>query len=392
MTSSASPSTRAPAIEPRFARLVESATLSGGAFGNWRRTRLVQLGAGHLGSRLAPEIVRSGASVSIYDPESVSPENLGTQAFSCVGLNKAVAVCQACEQIRPGAAQARPYDVRHAGVGELAAADGILDCTDDARLEWMLTEISNGLAIPLFRLAIEGSGEHNQGRVQVSHGGGGGACRLCSKTPDQVLRLATRTPCPGAGGDDRGPTRAGAAVGLAVVGAALLLLQRYFGGHKRDGVLDAHVLVDLDSFQLVAMREPRRETCVSGHVRWDLVRTDRDARQTTFGELFDLAEFEWGCRVESLEFYRHPICGSARCECGAEATAFATRWAAAPSCAACGGAMHWQTHTGKDRWSRAQARQAGILDRTAAELGLPLRGAMLVARAGGKTPLRLVLQ
>jgi hypothetical protein len=341
---------------------------------------------------LAPEIVRSGASVAIYDPEAVSPENLGTQAFSSVGLNKAEAVCQACEQIRPGAAQSRPYDVRHAGVGELAAADGIIDCTDDARLEWMLTEISNGLAIPMFRLAIDGSGEHNLGRVQVSHGGGGAACRLCPKTPEQILRRATRTPCPGAGGDDRGPTRAGPAVGLAVVGAALLMLQRYFGGRRRDDVLDAHVLVDLDAFHLVTMREPRSSSCVSGHVVWDLVRTDRDARQTTFGELFDLAERELGRRVETLEPYGHPICGSARCECGAEATALGTRWVAAPSCPACGASMDWQAHTGKDRWSRAEARQASILDRTAAELGLPLRGAMLVARTGGKAPLRLLLQ
>jgi hypothetical protein len=392
VTSSAAPSSRDPAIEPRFARLADTATLSGSAFANWRKTRLVQVGAGHVGSRLAPEIVRSGASVSIYDPEPVSLENLGTQAFSCAGPNKADAVCQACEQIRPGAAESRPYDVRHAGGGERAAADGIIDCTDDARLGWMLTEISNGLAIPMFRLAVDGSGEHDLGRVQVSHGGGGAACRLCPKTPDQVLRLATRTPCPGAPSDDRGPTRAGAAVGLAVVGAALSLLQRYFGGYRRDEVLNTHVLVDLDAFRLVTMRELQSRTCVSGHVVWNLVRTDRDARQTTFGELFELAERELGCRVETLEPYRHSLCGSARCACGVEATAFGTRWATAPPCPACGSPTHWQTYTEKDRWSRAEARQAGVLDRTAAELGLPLRGAMLVARTGGKAPLRFVLR
>lgn len=392
MTSFVSPSSPSSPIEPRYARLAETAALAGGALSAWRKIRMALIGAGTITSRLAPELVRSGASVSIYDPGAVAAENLGTQALNAVGTNKAHAVRDACEAVRPGAALSHPYDVRHAGVGELAGVDGIVDCTDDPGLEWPLTEISNGLALPMFRLALDGSGEREAGRIQVSHGGGGAACRLCSKTPEQVFRVRTRTPCPGAGPEDREPTRAGAAIGLAVVGVAILLAQRYFAGNRRDEVLNAHVLVDLDGFQLAAMRERRSETCVSGHLVWDLDPLDRDAQGTTFGELFDLARQELGCDPQTLEPYGHPICAAARCECGAAVAASGTRWARPPDCPACGAVTRWEAHTEKDRWTIVEARQAGLVDHTVAELGLPTRGAMLVARAPGKPPLRMVLE
>jgi hypothetical protein len=380
------------AEERRFDRLRQTPSLRGEALARWRNAAIGVIGGGVLGSVLAPALVRSGVRrCLIVDSDTVAEENLGTQNYSAAGAPKAEALRAACSVIRCGVAVARAEDIRHVGVGELAGLDALVDATDDPSLEWPLTEISNGLKLPMLRVALDGSGEHELGRVQFSHGGGGGACRLCPKSPEQAKKALPRTPCPQAPVQERPPTLAGAGAAMAVAGVALLQLQRYLGGIGAEHVLNSHVVVDLDHFQILPLTDRRSDQCLSGHATWDLLPAQVDASRATMAELFDVAERLTGSPVDFLEPYRHPLCLSARCECGTLTAAAGTRWATPPPCPVCRKVMTWDRFTEKSSWARDEARAAGILGRTAADLGLPSAGAVLVVANSGAPPQRIVL-
>ena len=204
-------------VPERYDRLRRTRLLSGTAMERWQASRVAVIGAGNIGSRFAPEIVRSGASVVVIDPEIGCVENLGTQAVIS-GLPKAQAVQQACDEILPGRAQAWLADVRHVGPGQLAAMDLLVDATDDPDLTWPLTMLSNGLDRPLMRLAVDGSGEREMGRVAVSHGGGDHACAACSYAVDDISGPRRRQPCLGDAALERPDTVASGAIGMAIAG------------------------------------------------------------------------------------------------------------------------------------------------------------------------------
>ena len=289
-------------------------------------------------------------------------------------------------------AVARTVNIRHVGIGELAGLDVLVDASDDAKLEWPLTEISNGLRLPMLRVAVDGSGERELGRVQFSHGGGGGACRICPKSMEQLAKALPPTPCPQAAVEEQPPTLAGAGAAMVIAGMALLQLQRYLGGRGADQVVDSHLVVDLDHFQILSLSERRSEECLSGHATWDLLWAGVDASRTTIAELFDVAARLTGAPVERpgaipppLESFRAV---RVRLRRGGGGRA---RWAAPPPCPACGKATTWDHFSEKPSWTFDEARAAGILGRTAADLGLPPAGAMIVVGRNGSPPQRIVL-
>ena len=130
-----------------------------------------------LATRTVGGAARSGAKVHVYDFDSGETANLGTQAVA-VGEPKAESVARVCNEISPGCATAQVSDVRHVGAGEFEQFQLIVDCSDDPSLALPLTELSNGWGVPLLRLAVDGSGRLELGRVTASHGGGGHACLL----------------------------------------------------------------------------------------------------------------------------------------------------------------------------------------------------------------------
>jgi len=376
----------------RFSRLAATRALRGAALEQVRASNVAVIGAGMLGGRLACELARSGADVLVVDPQSSAIENLGNQIYTAVGRPKAELTAVDCNAVRPGSAEALTRDIRHVGVGVLRRMNLLVDCTDDPKLEWPLTELSNGLGVPLVRAAVDGSGERDAGRVQVSHGGAGGACRVCAKSAEDLMRQPARTPCPGVAPDGTPPTLAGNAIGCTVVGITVLQILRLLGGVDREQALDSHVLIDLDAGQLLWGRERRNEKCLSGHQQWSLQPIDLDARQATFAQLLDAAGLGPPGGADCLEVYGHALCQAAHCpSCGRRSAAVGTRWAAAGDCPDCGQALRWDLISQQRRWSRDAAQRAGILQRTAVELGLPDCGAMLVVRRPGKPAERLVL-
>jgi molybdopterin/thiamine biosynthesis adenylyltransferase len=391
MDSASSPYETEPNVlgKARLQRVARTHNFRGGDFGDWTGARLAIIGCGLVGGRLAEEAVLSGACVSIFDPDVGEVPNLGTQRCR-VGVLKAESLADRCETIWPGRARAYPCDVRHAGVRPLLACDVWFDCTDDARLAWPLTELSNGLAKPLFRCAVDGSGQWELGRVLCSSGGTGHACQICSYSLDDFLRQPRRTPCPRRYNDSRPPTIAGGAIGAGIAGLALSLAQRLVAGADRDSVLNREFVLDWTNFQMVPVTLRRSTHCLSGHHVWACVATDVAAERDTLRDLFVVAEREMPTRPIALAPYLLPWNVQAYCTCGAVRDVVGTDRASAPRCPTCGHAMHWLTETRIESVCMDQAGELGILDAPLASLGIPA-GALVVACGAERPPLRMLL-
>lgn len=391
----------------RFDRLRATTTFAGAAHERWMQATLAVIGVGLLGSLFAREAARSGAHSDLYDFDIGEAHNRGNQHVE-VGEPKAEAVARLCNAIAPGSARAHVVDLRHVGAGSFEHIGLIVDCTDDASLALPLTQLSNGWGVPLLRLAVDGSGRLELGRVLVSHAGQGHACQLCASSWKDVFDPGARTPCLGAPGD-RAPTNAGAPLAMSVVGLGLLYAQRLVGGNGSDRILDREVLVDLDSPGVLSMELRRNEACLSGHERFDPTRLDRAAAETTVKELFGLARIalenepltdservtesrNTGPLQEvSLAFRGHPILLGVACPgCGLELVRPGTLWRPAPACPRCGGVMERRRDVALDQLNQAQARALGVADTNCEALGLPRRGALVAARAPGRSPVQLL--
>jgi hypothetical protein len=363
----------APAVDHE--RLRGTATFRGAGHDAWRRSRLGIIGAGNLGSRLAIEAVRSGASVWVCDPDEVAAANLATQDLASGGT-KVDAVLRACDAIEAGRAAGAAADVRAAGIEPFLGLDLIVDASDDAALAEFLTELSNGLGVPLLRAALDGSGEREYGRVLASHGGAGRACQLCPRSAQPRSLRQPRQPCAA-----RRPTYAGGAIGMAVAGLALLQAQRLLSGNDPELVLDRELLLDLDRFELRSMALRRSAACISGHARWSLEPMARGVEETTVSELLDVAARRLGPRVR-VRPLGHPLALEAFCPgCGARRLAVGSAHAAAPSCAGCGRAMARRLDALWEEFDAAEAEELGILEATLLDLGLPRGGLVVSARA-----------
>ena len=369
-----------------FDRLRRTATFREGGHARWRRAHLIVIGCGTLGSRLAPEIVRSGASVTLVDTKVGQLHNTGTQAV-IADEPKASAVAAECEKIRPGSARSLVCDVCHVGVGEFEKCTAIVDATDDPNLALPLTLLSNGLGKPLVRIAVDGSGALELGRIMVSHGGAGHACQVCNSAASD-LRGRRRTPCL-TGQPDRPPTLAGGAIASAIVGVGMLQLQRLVTGNDAQLALGRELILDLSNLQLLPIEHRRSERCLSQHESWSPIRVEQTAAAITVADTFALAERVTGSPIVAIEPYAHPLHIGASCVCGTQQLAVGTEWLAAPSCPDCGAPMTWSPHQ-LQRLSRAQVEALELSDRTWLELGLPDTGAMVVIHRQAAAPARLI--
>jgi hypothetical protein len=376
--------------EDRYSGLRATPTFRDQGLAKWQAARLGIIGCGAIGSRLAPEAVRSGTQVWLCDFEQAEPHNLGTQAVRA-GRPKVEAVIEACEAIRTGAARGVCVDVRHVGIGVLRHCDVLVDCTDDRLLEVPLTGISNGLGIPLLRVAVDGTGRWELGRVLCSDARDGGACQMCPHAFDELRADATRMRCPGVATHERPPTLAGGALATTLAGLALLQAQRLVTGNDLELVWNREVIVDWSHLTIMAAEVRRSRDCLSGHIEWTL--DDFSLEDVaTLGQLFAAALRRLGTADVRIEPYGHPLCQEAICNCGVAQVAVGTVWATPPACPSCGGLMEWRTETQRTCLTRRQARELGVWDHPLGDLGFPDEGAMFVARAEGQPAARLVLR
>lgn len=375
----------------RFGRLSQTRTFGHDGIRSWSQAVVAIIGAGLIGGRLAFEAVLSGVGeVLAWDFDTTETENLGNQ-IGQPNVPKVTSLVERCDEVRPGHIRGSCEDIRHAGIRGLLECDLLMDCSDDPRLAWSLTQIGNGLSIPLIRAAVDGSGELELGRVLCSSGGAGGACQLCSFSLDDLKRHHQRMHCPNGGLDDGTPTLAGGPMGATMSSLALLQAQRLVTGNDRDLVVDREIIVDFSHFQLLDIRLERSERCLSGHRRWELTDVEATVGEATLDDLFAIARREFGTSDVTLAGYQHPLNVQAACTCGNVKIAAGTDWAKAPACNVCRSPMQWLAETQIDRIDREAAAELQVLDMPLAELGYPT-GAMFSARSSGKPALRLLLK
>ncbi len=374
-----------------FDRLRRTPTFRRNRLARWRAAKLGVFGAGTLGGRFAIEASLSGACVRVFDFGRGSPENRATQ-FVEVGVAKAESVAAKCNAVRAGSAVARCVDIRHVGVGELQSCDVLVDCTDDPTLAVPLVKISNGLKRPLLRLAVDGTGESDLGRVLCSHGGAGQACAVCTYSREDIFRHTQRTPCPGAN-RDLPPTLAGGPVAAVVAGYGLLQAQRLVTGNDVEHVIGREIILDMSHGQTLSIQRKRCAECLSGHQAWSLAQLSATAGQVSFADLFAEAQRRCGAGDIVLQPHGHPLCVEASCDCGRCVRVVGTRFATPPACSACQLPMHWFRQTAHARITRDVARHLQIENTPVASLGLPASGAMFTALAQRRSdsPLQLVL-
>lgn len=379
-----------------FDRLRSTATFEAGGHDRWRQATLVVVGSGLLGGQFTREAARSGARVDLYDFDVGEAHNRGNQEVD-EGLPKAETAARRANEGAPGSVRPFVVDVRHVGVGCFEHVAAIVDCSDDPALALPLTEVSNGWAVPLIRIAVDGSGRREMGRVLVSDGGRGHACQLCASSWTDVFDPGPRLGCEGAGAD-RAPTRAGSALGMSVAGLGLLCTQRVVLGHGAGPWSDREIILDLDAPQILPMRLERSESCLSGHRRWDPVRLCRRAAETTLRDLMSIARDALATRGASapaagdvsVGFRGHPLLLALRCPtCRNAAVRVGTLWRAA-RCSRCGGRMRYRRDPALDEVNLAQAEALGVADETLAALGVPVRGALAHARAPGCAPVPIL--
>ncbi|NUQ63741.1 MAG: ThiF family adenylyltransferase [Pirellulales bacterium] len=357
-------------------------------FARWCGAEIGVVGAGLLGSRVAIEIVRSGGRVWLCDFDYGSRENLGNQCVAA-GPAKVDSVVAACDAIWPGRAEGAVADIRHVGIGVLKRLAAMLDCTDNPDLALPLTQISNGLGRPLLRCAVDGSGEHELGRVLCSDGRRGRACQICPYGLDDLLGRHRRTPCPGASQAGPAPTLAGGPIGMVIAGAAVLQAQRLVTGNDRHLVFNREILVDLDGLQILAIEHRRSDDCLSGHVRWRLDRLG--LAEATLADIFSAARQRLGRHELAIEPFGHPLSLHASCSCGEGRAAVGSLYTEPPTCGRCGRRMTWREEASLDRLSEDTAAELGVLHVPTGELGLPAHGAMFIARVPDRPPVYLVL-
>lgn len=375
----------------RHARLRQTATFRNGGFARWAAARIAVIGAGALGGPLASGVVRSGASVGVFDFDTGTSENKGTQLVE-LGVSKVDTLVAACNAIDPGRARGFCCDVRHTGVGVLDEFDVLIDATDDPNLALPLSEVSNGLGKVLLRSALDGSGQAETGRVLCSSAATGHACQICSYSLEDLRVGRPRTACPHEAPLPPRPTIAGGAMAMAVAGITLLNAQRIVTGNDDQLVYGRETILDLTTLQLLPIELRRSERCLSGHRRWELTRLQAAASRVTLSDLFGIAGDQISAREVSLEFYQHPLNVRADCACGEVAIAVGTNWLRPPVCPRCRQPMTWQRANQQDRINRELAAELNILSKPLADLGIPERGSMIVARSPEKRPMRFILE
>lgn len=375
----------------RFGRLSQTRTFGDGGLRSWSQAVIAIIGAGLIGGRLAFEAVLSGVGeVLVWDFDRTEVENLGNQ-FGQPTVPKVTSLVERCNGVRLGHIRGFCEDIRHAGIRVLTGCDLLVDCSDDPRLAWSLTQISNGLNKPMLRPAVDGSGELELGRVLCSSGGAGGACQLCTFSLDDLKRHHQRMHCPNGGRDYGAPTLAGGPMGATISSLALLQAQRLVTGNDRELVVDREIIVDFSHFQLLDIRLERSERCLSGHRSWELADVDATVGEATLADLFDVARGEFGTTDVTLAGYQHSLNVQAACTCGNVRIAAGTEWAKTPVCNDCRNPMQWLAETQIDRINQESAAELRVLNTPLAELGYP-DGAMFSARSPGKPVRRLLLR
>jgi molybdopterin/thiamine biosynthesis adenylyltransferase len=265
---------------------------------------VVQVGAGNIGSFLAPLLARAlapaGGRLLLIDRDRVETKNLANQDYrpGDVGRPKAEVLAERIRGQVPGlSVEARTGDLETLPLGYFTA-DVIFGALDSRRArQALISDAAWPLGVPV---VDGGVGEGLVGRVQVFVPGEASACLECGWGREDYRRLAEEYPCT-AGAAPAVPSTATPAVTGAVV-AGLMAAEglRLLGGQAP--AESREVAFDLRHGRFLTSRLRRSARCRFDHaVVRETIRPARVHASATVGDLLDVVARRFGSALVHLE-------------------------------------------------------------------------------------------
>ena len=268
---------------------------------------VVQVGAGNIGSYLAPLLARtlapSGGRLLIIDRDRVETKNLANQDYrpADVGRPKAEVLAERIRGQVPGlSVEARTGDLETLPLG-FFAADLVCGALDSRRArQALVSDVAWPLGVPV----IDGGvGEGLVGRVQVFVPGEASACLECGWGREDYRRLAEEYPCLAGAAPAAPSTAAPAVTGSVVAGLmaaeGLRLLEGEAPAESRE------IAFDLRHGRFLASRLRRSAGCRFDHA---VVRETIRLAFGTVGDLLDVVARRFGTIPVHREC-RRGLCG-----------------------------------------------------------------------------------
>jgi molybdopterin/thiamine biosynthesis adenylyltransferase len=268
---------------------------------------VVQVGAGNIGSYLAPllarTLARSGGRLLLIDRDRVETKNLANQDYrpADVGRPKAEVLAERIRGQVPGlSVEARTGDLETLPLGFLAA-DLVFGALDSRRArQALVSDVAWPLGVPV----IDGGvGEGLVGRVQVFVPGATSACLECGWGREDYRRLAEEYPCLAGAAPAAPSTAAPAVTGSVVAGLMAAEGLRFLeGGAPAES---REVAFDLRHGRFLASRLRRLAGCRFDHaVVRETIRPARGLAFATVGDLLDAVARRFGTAPVHLECRR----------------------------------------------------------------------------------------
>jgi adenylyltransferase/sulfurtransferase len=274
--------------------------LAGPQLKRLRNAAVVIVGAGNIGSHLAPLLARAGVRlIRIIDRDRVDAKNLANQDFrrEHVHCPKAEALAERLQGQFPGlTVEARPLDLEDLPLGQFDA-DVLFGALDSRRArQALLSEVAWPLGVP----AVDGGvGEGLLGRVQVFVPGDTTACLECGWSSADYARLAEEYPCQRDGVYEAPSTLSPAFSGAVVAGLMAAEGVRLLAGEP--GAESREISFDLFHRRFLVSRLRRAPRCRFDHrVVGEVIRQ----RGGTVGELLDAIGRRFGSTPVYLESRR----------------------------------------------------------------------------------------
>jgi sulfur-carrier protein adenylyltransferase/sulfurtransferase len=268
--------------------------------------RVLIVGAGNIGSHLAPLVARTGVRlIRVVDRDRVEEKNLANQAFrrADVGRPKAEVLAEHTQGQCPGSViEARVADLQELPLG-LFDVDLVFGALDSRRARQLLVSDS---AWPLGVPVVDGGvGEGLVGRVQVFVPGETMACLECGWGGADYRQLAEEYPC-----DPAATYRAPATVSPAFAGAVVAGIMAAEGLRLLAGEPapeSREIAFDLFHRRFLVSRLRRAPRCRFDHaVVRERLRLGGDPDTATVGDLLDAVGRRFGSAPVQLEFRRLP--------------------------------------------------------------------------------------
>jgi molybdopterin/thiamine biosynthesis adenylyltransferase len=269
-----------------------------------RRARFVQVGAGNIGSYLAPLLARAlggaGGGLLIIDRDRVEAKNLANQDYrrEDVGRPKAEVLAERIRGQVPGlSVEARTGDLETLPLG-LFAGDMVFGALDSRRArQALLSDVAWPLGVPV---VDGGVGEGLVGRVQVFVPGEASACLECGWGREDYRRLAEEYPCTGGAAPAAPSTAAPAVTGAVVAGLMAAEGLRLLAGEAP--AESREIAFDLRHGRFLPSRLRRSARCRFDHaVVRETIRPARDYASATVGDVLDAVARRFGSAAVHLE-------------------------------------------------------------------------------------------